>query len=144
MSRSMKVGGDAFRITELKDCAGTFGSGDAGAARSMVDRHGVVGSQRSGVVFDHRLQMEPLAHLGQDGHAELASAVGDHEIHASRRIFSAAQIKSPSFSRSSASTTIIISPRLIAATASSMVENMLAFMKITLAIIAKRIGAATR
>ncbi len=37
--------------------------------------------------------------------------------------FSAAQMKSPSFSRSSASTTMTISPRAIASTAASIVEN---------------------
>ena len=40
--------------------------------------------------------------------------------------FSAAQIKSPSFSRSSASTTMTSSPRAMAAMAASMVEKLLA------------------
>ncbi len=39
-------------------------------------------------------------------------------------IFSAAQMKSPSFSRSSASMTTITSPRAIASTARSMVESL--------------------
>ena len=46
----------------------------------MIDRHGVVRPQRGGVLLDHGGKFEPLAHVGQDRHAKLAPAVGDHEI----------------------------------------------------------------
>ena len=48
--------------------------------RAVIDRHGVVGAQRGGVRLDHRRQLEPLAHVRQDRHAELPAAVGDHEV----------------------------------------------------------------
>ena len=51
----------------------------------MIDRHGEGGLQRGRVVLDDRRQIEPLGHFGQDGHAELPPAVGDHEIDDLRR-----------------------------------------------------------
>ena len=44
----------------------------------MVPKRGRVG-------LDHRGQLEPLADLGQDRHAELPAAVGDHEVDDFRR-----------------------------------------------------------
>ena len=46
----------------------------------MVDRNGVGGPQGGCVGFDYGGQLEPLAHLGQDRHAELPPPVGDHEV----------------------------------------------------------------
>ena len=59
---------------------GPFGGRDAGPRRAVIDRHGVVRAQRGRVRLDHRVQLEPLADLGQDRHAELAAAVRDHEV----------------------------------------------------------------
>ena len=53
--------------------------------RAVVDRHGVVRAQRGRVGLDHRRQLEPLAHVGQDRHAELPPAVRDHEVDDLRR-----------------------------------------------------------
>ena len=47
---------------------------------TMVDRDGVGGAMGRGVVVDHRVKLKPLGHFGQDGHAEQALAVGDHEL----------------------------------------------------------------
>jgi len=80
MSRSMEIGRYARGIANRKYCARPFGGGDPGARRAMVDRYRIVGTQRRCVVFDHRLQAEPVADVGQNGHAKLAPAVGDHEV----------------------------------------------------------------
>ena len=46
----------------------------------VVDRHRERRAQERRVGFDHRRQLEPLGHLGQDRHAELPAPVGDHEV----------------------------------------------------------------
>ena len=47
---------------------------------AVVDRHGEAGPQGGGVRLDHGVQLEPIAHLGQNRHTKLPTAVGDHEI----------------------------------------------------------------
>ena len=51
----------------------------------MIDRHGEGRLQRGGVVQNDGRQVEPLGRLGQDGHAELPSPVGNHKIDDLRR-----------------------------------------------------------
>ena len=51
----------------------------------MIDWHRVVRAERGGIGLDHRMQIQPLADLGQDRHAKLAAAVRDHEIDGLRR-----------------------------------------------------------
>ena len=59
---------------------GPLGGRDARARGAVIDRHGEVRAERGRVRFDHRRQLEPLADVGQDRHAELAAAVRDHEV----------------------------------------------------------------
>ena len=57
----------------------------------MIDRHRVIRAERGRIGLDHRMETEPLADLGQDRHAELAAAVGDHEVDGfGRRLFGGA------------------------------------------------------
>ena len=75
-----EIGRLAGRVENLLDRPGPLRRGHARAAAAMIDRHGEGGPQRGRVVLDDRRQVEPLGRLGQDGHAELPAAVGDHEV----------------------------------------------------------------
>ena len=68
-------------------------------------------------------QVEPPGVLGQHRHADEPPAVVMRKAIISGVTFSAAAMKSPSFSRSSSSTTITMRPSARAATASSTFEN---------------------
>jgi hypothetical protein len=52
---------------------------DACPARDMVHRDRVRRLVRRRVVIDHRMQMEPAGHFGQDRHAEQPAPMRDHE-----------------------------------------------------------------
>ena len=80
MARADEVGRLAVGIEDFADRLGPLRRGDAGAAMAVIDRHGEGGAQRRGIVFDDRRQVQPVGHLGQDGHAKLPPPVGDHEI----------------------------------------------------------------
>ena len=82
-----KIAGLIGRIDDGQDRGGPLLGGNARAARAVIDRHGKIRAQRSRVLVDHRRQMEPLANVGQNRHAELAAAVGDHEVDQRRRHF---------------------------------------------------------
>ncbi len=75
-----EIGRFRLRIDDFVDRARPLGSGYAGAATAMIDRHGEGRLQRGGVLLDDLRQMQPVGHLGQDRHAELPSPVGDHKI----------------------------------------------------------------
>ena len=80
MARADEIGRLAGRIEDRPDRRGPLLGRDAGLRRAMIDRHREDGAQRGRVRFDHRRQLEPLADLGQDRHAELPAAVRDHEV----------------------------------------------------------------
>ena len=46
----------------------------------MIQRDGVIGAQRGRVLPYHQRQLQPPAHFRQDGNAQLATAVGNHEV----------------------------------------------------------------
>ena len=75
-----EVGRLALGIEDFADRFGPLRRGDASAAMAVIHRHGEGGAQGGGIVFDDGRQVQPLGHLGQDGHAELPPPVGDHEI----------------------------------------------------------------
>ena len=75
-----EIGRLAGRIDDRPDRVGPLLGRDAGFRRAMIDRHGEAGAQRGGVRLDHRGQLEPFANLGQQRHAKLPAAVGDHEV----------------------------------------------------------------
>ncbi len=81
MSGPDEVGRLAGRVDDGLDRQGPLLGGYARAASAVVDRHGKRRAQRGSVRFDHGAEFEPLAHIRQQRHAELAAAVGDHEIH---------------------------------------------------------------
>ena len=81
MTRASEVVRLARWIANGLDRASPLGGRDSGPRRPMIHRHRVIRAQRRGVRLDHRMQAKPLADLRQDRHAELAAAVGDHEIH---------------------------------------------------------------
>ena len=75
-----EVGRLAGRVEDRADGRGPLLGRDARPAAVMVDRHGERRAQKRRVVLDHRRQIEPLGDLGQDRHAKLPAAVGDHEV----------------------------------------------------------------
>ena len=86
-----EVGRLARRVANRPDRRRPFGRRDAGPRRAVIDGHRVIRAQRRGVRLDHRVELEPLADLGQDRHAELPAALGDHEVdRLGRRLFGGA------------------------------------------------------
>jgi len=53
---------------------------DSGAATAVIDGDCKPGLQRGRVILDHQRQLEPLADVGQDRHAELSPTMSHHEI----------------------------------------------------------------
>ena len=123
VARPHEIGGLAGRVDDGLDRGRPLLGRDARVARAMVHGDGEGGAQRGRVLIDHGGQFEPLADLGQDRHAELPRPWVIMKLTMAGVTFSAAQMKSPSFSRSSASMTMTISPRPIASTAASIVES---------------------
>ncbi len=80
MPRPQEIARLAGRVVDFQNGPGSLLGGDAGLSRAMIDRHGKRRPQGSRVRIDHGCQLEPLAHLGQDRHAQLPSAVRDHEV----------------------------------------------------------------
>ena len=99
-----------------------IGRRDAGSGPlSGIDAHGEGGAADVGAVEDHHRQVELVEPLPRHGHSEDAARVPDHEADLAPRVtWSAATIRSPSFSRSASSTTMTMSPRAMAAIRSSI------------------------
>ncbi len=75
------------------------------------------------VAVDHRSKLQPRGRLGQDRHAQQPAPCVIMNSIVSGVTFSAAATKSPSFSRFSSSTTMMILPSLKAWSASSIFER---------------------
>ena len=75
-----EVAGLGRRVDDRPDRPRPLLGADARPARAVVHRHGVRRLVRGRVVVDHRAQLEPVGHLGQDRHAQLPAAVRDHEL----------------------------------------------------------------
>lgn len=98
------------------------------AAAEQVHRYGEGGSEQRRIVADHHIHLQLFASFGGQRCAQHPASVMNHEIDDLRRDFSAAQTKSPSFSRSSSSTTINSFPARKSSSASSMVFSILAII----------------
>ena len=70
----------ARRIADREDRCRTFRGSDPGPRGLVVDRNRVVGPKGRGVGLHHRVEFQTTAHVGEDRHAELPAAVGDHKV----------------------------------------------------------------
>ena len=119
-----QVAGPGARVDERLDGGGAVGGRDAGGgAVAVVDGEEERGALALGVLCDHRGEVELAGPLGGDG-AQITPEVWRRKnAIVSGVANSAAMMRSPSFSRSSSSTTTTISPRPMAATASSILAK---------------------
>ena len=81
VTRPDKILWTTVGVEQRRNGRGPLASGNARPRRNMIDRHSEGGPQRGGVGFNHQRQIEPLSHIGQQGHADLPATVGDHEVH---------------------------------------------------------------
>src|SRR4051812_19356130 len=89
MSRPDEILWCARGIANRLDCSRPFASRNTRSRGPMIHWNRKTSPQRRGVFANHRMQVEPLADLRQDRHAELPTAVGDHEVHSfGGRLFS--------------------------------------------------------
>ena len=75
-----EVGRPTFRVDQRGDRRGPLLRRDAGLVRLMIDGDREGRTERGGVRLDHHAELEPFADVGENRHADLAAAVGDHEV----------------------------------------------------------------
>jgi hypothetical protein len=85
VARSRKVVRFARRVADCLDGSRSLRGRDAGARGTMIDWYRITGAERRRVRLDHRVQVEMLADLRQNRHAQLAAAVRNHEVDRIRR-----------------------------------------------------------
>ena len=87
MPRPVEVGWHTLGIADGLNRQCPLGSRDPCSRGAMIDRNGIVGTKRGGVVLHHGRKLKAVPDLGKDGHAKLPPPVGDHEIDGLRRHF---------------------------------------------------------
>lgn len=92
-----------------------------------IDGDGVGGTVLVLVDRVHRQQAQPVADVAVERHAQVTGGVAHHERHQFGVAFSAAKIRSPSFSRSSSSMTTTALPAAMSATARSTGSSLVIF-----------------
>ncbi len=122
---AVKIAGDGFGVGECADGGRPFGGGDAGFCAAVVNGNGVRRAEGRSVRPGVHLwrQFQSLADVGENRAQSWPRPWVIMKFTSSGVAFSAAAMKSPSFSRSSASTTMTTRPWRMAATASSMGEK---------------------
>ena len=122
MAGSDQVVGPGGRVDDRPDRPRPLLGADPRAARPVIHRHRERRLVRRRVAVDHRAELEPAAISGMIGMHKSPRPCVIMNSTVSGVTFSAAAMKSPSFSRSSSSTTMMIRPSLRAWSASSILE----------------------